>query len=71
MPGREVTIVLGLLAAAAVARLLQSLLFRTTAYDPFVFGGVVVGLSVIALVASFVPAFRATKADPAAALRSE
>ena len=64
-------IVLGLLAAAAVARLLQSLLFRTTAYDPFVFGGVVVGLSVIALVASFVPAFRATKADPAAALRSE
>jgi putative ABC transport system permease protein len=64
-------LVLGLLGAAAVARLMQTLLFRTTAYDPLVFGLVVLVLGVIALLAAFVPALRATKADPVAALRSE
>lgn len=61
----------GLMAAAAVARLMQALLFRTTAYDPLVFGVVVLVLGVIASLAAFVPALRATKADPVSALRSE
>jgi putative ABC transport system permease protein len=64
-------VIVGLLGAVAVARLMESLLFRTTAYDPFVFGFVVFVLSAIALLAAFFPALRATKADPVSALRSE
>ena len=64
-------LVFGLLAAAGVARLMETLLFRTTAYDPIVFGGVVFVLAVIALLAALLPALRATKADPVAALRAE
>jgi predicted permease len=64
-------LVLGLLGAAAVARLMKTLLFHTTTYDPLVFGGVVFVLAVIALLAALLPALRATKADPVAALRAE
>ena len=64
-------VIVGLLGAAAVARLMESLLFRTTAYDPFVFAFVVFLLSAIALLAAFVPALRATKSDPVSALHSE
>ena len=72
--GAQLTIagvVVGLIGAAAIARLMKSLLFRTTAYDPFVFAFVVLILSAIALLAAFLPALRATKADPVSALRSE
>ena len=61
-------LLLGLVGAAVVARLMQTLLFRTTAYDPFVFGFVIFVLGAIALLAAFVPALRATKADPVSAL---
>jgi putative ABC transport system permease protein len=64
-------LVLGLLAAAGVARLMETLLFRTKAYDPFVFAGVALVLAVIGLLAALLPALRATKADPVAALRAE
>src|SRR5882724_372691 len=64
-------LVLGLLAAAGVARLMQTLLFRTTAYDLVVFGAVVFVLALIALLAALLPALRAAKADPVAALRDE
>jgi len=64
-------IVVGLLAAAAVARLMQALLFRTTAYDPVVFSTVVLVLGAIALLASLLPALRASKSDPVTALRAE
>ncbi len=64
-------LVLGLLGAAGVARLMQTLLFHTAAYDPLVFGGVVLVLAVIGLLAALLPALRATKADPVAALRTE
>ena len=62
---------LGLLVAAAVARLMETLLFRTKAYDPLVFAGVVFVLAIISLLAALLPALRATKADPVAALRAE
>ena len=64
-------LVIGLLAAAGVARLMETLLFHTTAYDPFVFGGVVFVLGTIGMLAALLPALRATKADPVAALRAE
>jgi ABC-type antimicrobial peptide transport system permease subunit len=64
-------LVLGVLAAAGVARLMETLLFRTKAYDPLVFGGVVFVLAIIGLLAALLPALRATKADPVAALRAE
>src|SRR6266850_1341824 len=64
-------LVLGLLAAAGVARLMETLLFHTTAYDPMVFGVVVFVLALIGLLAALLPALRATKADPVAALRAE
>ncbi len=64
-------LVIGLLAAAAVARLMETLLFRTKAYDPLVFGGVIFVLAIIGLLAALLPALRATKADPVAALRAE
>jgi putative ABC transport system permease protein len=64
-------LVLGVLAAAGVARLMETLLFRTKAYDPIVFGGVVFLLAIIGLLAALLPALRATKADPVAALRAE
>ncbi len=64
-------LIAGLLAAFAVARLMESLLFRTTAYDPLVFGIVPLILATIALLAAFVPALRATKIDPVTTLRAE
>ncbi len=64
-------LVLGLLAAAGVARLMETVLFRTKAYDPVVFGVVVFVLAVIGLLAALLPALRASKADPVAALRAE
>ncbi|HEX6314064.1 MAG TPA: hypothetical protein VFZ73_04365, partial [Gemmatimonadaceae bacterium] len=60
----------GLLASWA-ARWVQPLLFEQSARDPFVFlmvGGILV---MVAIAASSVPAFRATRADPNRTLRTE
>jgi putative ABC transport system permease protein len=62
---------IGLIAAAAIARLMETLLFRTKAYDPFVFVGVAVLLAVIGLLSALLPALRAAKADPVTALKAE
>jgi predicted permease len=64
-------VVLGLIAAAAVSRLVSSLLFGISAVDPVTFVVVPLALAAMALLASYVPAVRATRIDPAAALRAE
>jgi putative ABC transport system permease protein len=62
---------LGLVAAVSVSRLVSNLLFGVSAVDPVTFVVVPLALAAMALVASYVPAVRATRIDPAAALRAE
>jgi predicted permease len=64
-------IVFGLLGAVAISRLLAVVLIDLSPFDPLAFGGVAVFLSVVALLACYLPARRATKADPLTALRCE
>jgi putative ABC transport system permease protein len=61
----------GIAGCAAVSQILSSMLFGISAYDPIAFAGVPVVLIAIALLASHMPARRATKVDPMIALRYE
>jgi putative ABC transport system permease protein len=64
-------VALGLAGAAALSRVMTTLLFGITARDPLTFalgGGT---LLVVALFASYVPAIRATRVEPVIALRAE
>jgi ABC-type antimicrobial peptide transport system permease subunit len=62
---------LGLLGAFALTRVMTSLLFGVSANDPLTFAGVALLLSVIALLACYLPARRAARIDPLVALRHE
>jgi predicted permease len=64
-------IVLGVVAALALGRVLWSLLYEVSATDPLTFGAVGLAAIAIAALACYIPARRATTADPAAALRAE
>jgi len=62
---------LGLVAAVIATRWLTSKLFEVSPADPLTFGGVIVGLLIVALAASWAPARRAAAIDPAEAIRAE
>ncbi|HEX7630656.1 MAG TPA: ABC transporter permease, partial [Lacunisphaera sp.] len=61
----------GLVSALFAGRLLESLLYQTTARDPLTLAAIAGLLALVALVACLIPARRATRVDPLVALRSE
>jgi ABC-type antimicrobial peptide transport system permease subunit len=64
-------IVVGLIGAAILTRLMASLLFGVSTHDSLTFISVAGVLAVVTLLATIIPAFRATQVDPMEALRLE
>jgi ABC-type antimicrobial peptide transport system permease subunit len=64
-------VVLGMTGAIAVARLLRGVLVQISPTDPATLGAVIALLILVGLSASWVPALRAMRLDPVAALRTE
>jgi ABC-type antimicrobial peptide transport system permease subunit len=61
----------GLLGAWALSRVLSGLLFETTATDPPTFAATAALLAGVGVLASWIPAHRATRVDPVVALRAD
>lgn len=64
-------IAIGLIGAVAIASLLKSVLVGVSATDPFTLAGVAAILALVAAIACYIPARKATRIDPAAALRED
>jgi putative ABC transport system permease protein len=64
-------VLIGIAAALASSRAVEGLLFGVAPTDPATFGAVVVTLFSVALIACYIPAWRATRVNPTTALRSE
>jgi predicted permease len=64
-------ILIGLVASLALARLMSTLLFGVHPNDPFVLGAITCMLLSVAVLATSIPAWRASKVEPLTALRTE
>jgi ABC-type antimicrobial peptide transport system permease subunit len=64
-------VIVGALAAVALTRYIQTLLFGVGHLDVMAFAGMSAVMLAVALVASYIPARRASRVDPLVALRSE
>ncbi len=62
---------IGITGAFAVMRVVSGLLFGVTTKDPWTFGAVALLLTLVALLACYIPARRAARVDPIEALRYE
>jgi ABC-type antimicrobial peptide transport system permease subunit len=62
-------IAVGVMAAAGLTRLIAGMLYHTSATDPATYIGISLLFLTVALAASYLPAWRATRIDPMAALR--
>ena len=64
-------VVLGLILAAALVRVMMMLLDGVDKYDPGTFSAVAAIMLLVGIVATLVPAYRATRVDPIVTLRAE
>jgi putative ABC transport system permease protein len=64
-------IVAGLLASLLATRLLRGMLYDVTTADVSVYAAAALIVAVVALLSTWMPAYAATKVDPAVALRAE
>jgi ABC-type lipoprotein release transport system permease subunit len=67
----SIGVVLGTVAALFAGKYVEPLLYHVSERDPMTFAGVLVALMIVAVLASLVPAMRASRADPLVALRSD
>jgi putative ABC transport system permease protein len=64
-------LLVGVVAAVAVTRLASGMLISVSATDPLIFCGAALFLAAVALIASYIPALRATRIDPNVALHCQ
>jgi ABC-type antimicrobial peptide transport system permease subunit len=62
-------LLIGLAVAAGVTRVMSALLFGVSAIDPVTYVSVALALGLVAMLANYLPALRATRVDPVEALR--